>query len=277
MIRRKYGNFLRHFILASYSAIILIPILLLLLTSFKHFRDIITGTFPFTPTLTNYFTLFSGSKFNFLSATRNSIITSAGTTLIVLFIASLGAYSLSRFQWPGWFRNLIMGGLLVIYLLPPIVFIGPFYLISIQLGIYNTPLAIIMAHSAFSFPLAVTVLYDFFANVPKEIEEAAYIDGANKFQTFFQVISPIARPGIATAGALVFLFSWKEFMLALTLTTTTKGMTIPVGVASFVEEYNILYGEMTASAVISMIPAFLIVILAGKNIISGITMGAVKG
>jgi len=277
MPKRFSGNFMRHFILVVYSLFILIPILFLFLTSFKHFRDIISGSFLFTPTLDNYRDLFSGVKFEFLPATRNTLIASFGTTVIVLFISSLGAYSLSRFRWPQWWRSLFKGGLLLIYLLPPIVFIGPFYLISLSLGIYDTPLAIIMAHSAFSFPMAVTLLLDFFASIPKEIEEAAYIDGASKIQTFSRVLVPIARSGLASSGALVFLFSWREFMLALTLTTTARGMTIPVGVASFVEEWNILYGGMSASAFISMIPALILVIIAQKNIIKDMTLGAVKG
>jgi len=277
MIKRITGNVFRHGVLMSYVIIILVPITFLFLTSFKLFRDIISGSFIFNPTLVNYQDLFSGTKFDFLRATFNTILASTGTTIIVLTIAGLGAYSLSRFSWPRWWKTTIMGGLLLIYLLPPIIFIGPFYLLSLSLGIYDTPLAIIMAHTAFSLPMAVMMLYDFFGNVPKEIEDAAYIDGASNFQTFFRVVLPIIRPGIAASGALIFLFSWREFMLALSLTTTSRGMTIPVGVASFVEQYNILYGGMSASAFISMIPALVLIILAQRNIIKGMTFGAVKG
>lgn len=277
MLKRFTSSSLRHSVLMSYVIIILVPITFLFLTSLKLFRDIISGSFIFTPTLVNYQDLFSGVKFDFLRATGNTVIASMGTTAIVLTIASLGAYSLSRFRWPQWWRTLVMGGLLLIYLLPPIIFIGPFYLLSLKLGIYDTPLAIIMAHTAFSLPMAVSMLYDFFANVPKEIEDAAYIDGASNFQTFIKVVLPITKPGLAASGALIFLFSWREFMLALSLTTTSRGMTVPVGVASFVEQYNILYGGMSSSAFISMLPALFLVILAQRNIIKGMTFGAVKG
>ena len=277
MLKRITGPTFRHGLLISYVIIILVPIAFLFLTSLKLFRDIISGSFIFTPTLVNYQDLFSGVKFDFLRATVNTIIASVGTTTIVLTIASLGAYSLSRFRWPQWWKTLVMGGLLLIYLLPPIIFIGPFYLLSLKLGIYDTPLAIIMAHTAFSLPMAVSMLFGFFANVPKEIEDAAHIDGASNFQTFFKVILPIIKPGLAASGALIFLFSWREFMLALSLTTTSQGMTVPVGVASFVEQYNILYGGMSASAFISMLPALVLVILAQRNIVKGLTFGAVKG
>ena len=277
MLKRITGPTFRHGLLISYVIIILVPITFLFLTSLKLFRDIISGSFIFTPTLVNYQDLFSGVKFDFLRATVNTIIASVGTTTIVLTIASLGAYSLSRFRWPQWWKTLVMGGLLLIYLLPPIIFIGPFYLLSLKLGIYDTPLAIIMAHTAFSLPMAVSMLFGFFANVPKEIEDAAHIDGASNFQTFFKVILPIIKPGLAASGALIFLFSWREFMLALSLTTTSQGMTVPVGVASFVEQYNILYGGMSASAFISMLPALVLVILAQRNIVKGLTFGAVKG
>jgi multiple sugar transport system permease protein len=167
--------------------------------------------------------------------------------------------------------------LIGIQMLPPIVFTGPFYFISRSIGIYNTPVALIMAYLVLQLPLATLILIEFFAGVPRELEEAAAIDGAGNLTIFTRVALPLVAPGIATAALLTFNFSWNDFLFALTLTTTPQGMTIPVGIASFAQEYQIKYGSMTAAAILATIPALLLVIFAQRYITKGLTLGAVKG
>jgi multiple sugar transport system permease protein len=162
-------------------------------------------------------------------------------------------------------------------MLPPIIYVGPFYLISRALRIYDSPFAVIMAHVVLNLPLGVFMLYDFFAEIPHELEEAAWIDGASHIQTFWKVALPMIKPGLAATAVLVFIFSWKEFLFALSLTSTESGMTIPVGIAGFVQEYNVRYGEMSAAAIFASLPALVMVIFAQKHIIKGMTLGAVKG
>ncbi|MDY7077340.1 MAG: carbohydrate ABC transporter permease [Chloroflexota bacterium] len=276
-MNKKVGAILRHSFLWVWVLVLLVPVIFMFLTSLKLFRDIISGSILFSPTLRNYRELFLASHSDFRRLTLNSIITSVGTTLIGVTVASLAANSLTRFQWNKWVSGLIMGGVLFIYLLPPIIFIGPFYLLTRSLGVYDTPLAIIMGHTAFNLPLAVSMLYDFFADIPKELEEAAVVDGANRIQTFLRIVLPIARPGVAATAALVFIFSWREFMFALSMTSTPRGMTIPVGISAFVQEYNIRYGEMSAAAIFAMLPAVILFIFAQRNIVKGMTLGALKG
>jgi multiple sugar transport system permease protein len=166
---------------------------------------------------------------------------------------------------------------LFVNMLPPIIFVGPFYLIATTLNIYNTPYAIAMAHTILNLPLAFWMLYSFFADVPIELEEAAAIDGCTRWQTFYKIALPVARPGIAATAVLVFVFSWNEFLFALVLSSTSASMTIPVGIAGFAQEYNILYGQMAAAAFFATLPALVLVFVAQKYIVKGMTLGALKG
>ena len=271
------GTAIRHTVLILFSLLILVPVILTLLTSFKFFRDVISGALIFTPTLSNYKQLFLASRSSFTRLTFNSLIIGTGSTLIVIIIGGLASYSLTRYKWSGIWSKVLLGWLLLVHMLPPIIFVGPFYLISRFLQIYDTWFAVIMAHVVLNLPLGVFMLYDFFAEIPSELEEAAWIDGASHIQTFWRIALPIIKPGLAATAVLVFIFSWKEFLFALSLTSTKAGMTIPVGIAGFVQEYNIRYGEMSAAATFASIPALILVIFAQKHIIKGMTLGAVKG
>jgi len=248
-----------------------------LLTSLKQLVDIITGSIVFNPTLANYKELFTGYRSNFSQLVTNSFVIGGLTVVIVLGFSSFAAYSLSRLGWHPLPREIILFWLLFVHMQPPIVFIGPFYLIARKIGIYDSILGVVMAHVVLNMPMAIWMLQGFFESVPKELEEAAAIDGCSQFRTFWQVILPITRPGIAATAMLVFIFSWKDFLFALTLTSTPKGMTIPVGISTFVQAYSIRYGEMSAASFIAIIPAILLVVFAQKHIVKGMTLGALKG
>jgi len=276
MKKKTFGALFRHGFLLAVVIYTLIPIFFTLGTSLKLFRDIISGSLLFKPTLINYERLLNPSQSNFLRLTTNSLLIAAGTMAVVLVIASLAAYSLSRFNWPPLWNGLIQGIILFIHMMPPVTFLSPLYLISRALNIYDTPVAVIMGHIILTLPTAIWILLDFFAEIPKEIEEASIVDGASHFQSLTQVMLPIIQPGLASAGALTFIFSWRDFLFALSLTTTPRGMTIPVGISSFVQEYSIRYGEMAAGSFFAMIPALLMVAFAQRYIIKGMTMGALK-
>jgi multiple sugar transport system permease protein len=277
MTRRRLNSLLLHIVLIIVALIILGPVAYTFMTSLKLFRDIISGEWGFAPTIRNYQQLFLSNRNNFKDLTRNSLVVGGLTLLVVLAIASLGAYSLSRFKWRRLISGAVMGWLLFINMLPPIIFVGPFFLIARTLNIYNTPYAIVMAHTILNLPLAFWMLHSFFADVPRELEEAAAIDGCSRWQTFYKIALPIARPGIAATAVLVFVFSWNEFLFALVLSSTTSSMTIPVGIAGFAQEYNTRYGEMAAAAFFSTLPALVLVFLAQKHIVKGMTLGALKG
>lgn len=257
--------------------VILFPVFYIVQTSLKSTADIYSGALFFTAKTANYEEIFTGSRSNFADLTRNSLIISSSVALICGVIGSLAAYSISRLNWSRWITGGILVWLLFINMMPPIVFVTPYYLWARATNIYDTPAAVIMAHMVLNMPLAVIMMMNFFAEVPKELEEAAVIDGCTQWQAFSQVIVPIVRPGLAAMAVLVFVFSWKEFLFALSLTTTSAGRTIPVGIANFVQEFNIRYGEMAAGSFVAMIPALILVLLAQRHIIKGLTVGAVKG
>ncbi len=257
--------------------IILFPVFYIVQTSLKSTADIYSGTFFFEAKTRNYEEIFTGSRSNFAELTRNSLVVSSAVAVICGVIGSLAAYSISRLNWSRWVTGGILVWLLFINMMPPIVFVTPYYLWARGAGIYDTPLAVIMAHMVLNMPLAVIMMMNFFAEVPKELEEAAVIDGCTLWQAFRMVIIPIVRPGLAAMAVLVFVFSWKEFLFALSLTTTSAGRTIPVGIANFVQEFNIRYGEMAAGSFVAMIPALILVLLAQRHIIKGLTVGAIKG
>ena len=257
--------------------IILFPVFYIVQTSLKSTADIYSGTFFFEAKTRNYEEIFTGSRSNFAELTRNSLVVAAGVALLSGTVGSLAAYSISRLDWPRWVSGGILIWLLLINMMPPIVFVTPYYLWARATGLYDTPLAVIMAHAILQMPLAVIMMMNFFAEVPKELEEAAVIDGCTQWQAFRLVILPVVRPGVAAMAVLVFVFSWKEFLFALSLTTTSAGRTIPVGIANFVQEFNVRYGEMAAGSFVAMIPALILVLAAQRHIIKGLTVGAVKG
>lgn len=275
-MRRDFAaTTLRHVALLTTAFVVLAPVVVTLLTSLKLPRDIISRSFSFTPTLRNYRELFTESAFGQL--TLNSLIASLGATVLIIFVASLAAYSLSHFSWPRVVRLGVMGALILIQMLPPIVFTGPYYFISRATGIYNTPLALIMAYTVLQLPLATLILLEFFSSIPRELEEAARIDGADNLTIFLRIALPLVAPGVATAALLTFNFNWNDFLFALVLTATPEGMTIPVGIAGFAQDYQVKYGSMTAAAIFSAVPALLLVIFAQRYIAKGLTVGAVKG
>jgi multiple sugar transport system permease protein len=276
-VGQRKGNSPSHALLWLAVIVTFLPMIVTLFTSLKYTRDIISGSLFFKPTLDNYRELFLGSTGNFLRLLLNSVVASVGSTVIVIAISSLAAYSISRFTWPRWVSGAIIGWLLLAQMLPPVVFVGPFYLMSRSIGIYNTPAALIMAYIVLNFPLAMFILRRFFADVPSEIEDAAAIDGASHGTTFLRIVLPIVGPGVTAAGLLSFIFSWNDFIFALSLTSSSQGMTIPVGIANFAQEFQILYGEMTAAGFFAAVPAIILVLFAQRFIITGLALGSVKG
>jgi multiple sugar transport system permease protein len=277
MPRRRWQTLLLHGFLVLVALYIIAPMLFTFATSLKYQRDIISGSFSFEPTMLNYDELFFGRRSSFIDLTRNSVVVGTGSMVVVIVTAALAAYSLSRFRWRKIYTAVIMSWLVFVHMLPPITLVGPFHLTARLLGIYDTPLAVIMAHTVLNLPLAFWMLHSYFTDIPLELEEAASIDGANRMQSFWRIILPLTKPGLAATAVLVFVFSWKDFLFALSLTRSKAATTIPVGIASFVQEYNIRYGEMAAAAFFATLPALILVAIAQRQIVKGLTLGALKG
>lgn len=279
MSHRSFGKsrprYLLHLVLLMAVIVTVLPLLVVVNTSLQLPRDIISGGLLASPSFYNFESTFTTYRFGRLFV--NSLTAAAGATVTVLVVASLASYSLAKFRWPKWWIGLAFGLLLLIQMLPPVVFSGPFYLLSRRLGIYNTPFALIMAYLVLQTPLAVLVLHRFAVSIPEELIQAAQIDGARNWTIFTLISLPLMAPGLATAALLTFIFSWNDFMFAVSLTSTVRAMTVPVGIANFAQDFRVMYGNITAAATFAVIPALIIVIIAQRYVTRGLTIGAIKG
>jgi len=225
------------------------------------------------PVYKNYVDLWTIRSFNYF--TLNSLIVAATTTVIVVIFGTLAGYGFSRFRFP--FDDYVFIGILAARLLPPIGMLVPFYRLFAELGLINSRLALVMVYTYLNLPLVVWLMRNYFISIPTDIDEAAYVDGATRFQTFKDVILPLAKPGVAAVAILTFLFSWREFLFALVLTFTNDSTTLPVGAMMMVEDVVILWNYLAAAGAIAMVPALFFVVLFQRHIVSGLTAGAVKG
>ena len=228
--------------------------------------------FVFAPTLDNFeYVLFSGTPY--LRYLRNSLVVALATTALTVGVGALAAYSLSRYRFRG--RMLFMFWVLTARILPPVAIGIPFFLIIRDLGILDSYVAVVLAHSAFILPMGVWIMTSFFDTIPREIEQAAMVDGASPLQAFLFVALPVSSPGIGAAAILAFVFSWNEFFYSLVLTgSSTRTMT--VALAGFQGALQLEWGYMAAAAVITVFPLFLFVFLTQRLLVSGLTGGALK-
>ena len=262
-------------IVALALAVVVGPFLWILTASFKHQIAIYSGQFPFTPTLSNFQDVLFGRRSDFAANIVNSLVVAGTSTLLVLIVGTLAAYSLHRFRWPKWVSAGFLGWTLVFHMVPVLTLIGPWYIAFRELGLYDTRAALILTHVTINLPMTVWLMRAFFRDIPPEILEAAHVDGCGAFDAFYRVVLPLALPGLIAAGILAFIFSWNEFPIALSL-TSRENATVPVAIARFAQQYEIQHAQMAAASVIATIPAIILMILGQRFIISGLTLGAVK-
>ena len=254
----------------------LIPFYWLVNTSLKKGASLSKGElFPSQPTFENYLLVFQNPEF--LLALRNSVIIAVITTTVALVFASFAAYALARLKMRR--KAMILTLILSVTTFPAIAIAAPMFSIWREIGLYDTLLGLIIPKLTFALPLAIYTLTSFFKEIPRELEESAYMDGATPFTAFRRVILPLAVPGLATTAILVFISVWNEFLLAVTLTTSPEARPVPVAIAFFsgTSEFDQPLGTISAASVIITIPLVILVLVCQKRIVSGMTAGAVKG
>jgi multiple sugar transport system permease protein len=254
----------------------LFPFYWLINTSLKTGPDLSgAALLPPHPTLDNYKSIFQNPDFT--HALRNSAIVSLTTTFLALLVGSFCAYAIARlkFRRKFWLLALILS----ITTFPGIAIAAPLFKLWTDIGIYNTIPGLVIPYLTFALPLAIYILVSFFKEIPKDLEEAALVDGATHFQAFYKVVVPLAAPGLATAGILTFIFAWNEFLLAITLTSSSTARTVPAAIAFFTgsTQFEQPLGTISAASVVISIPLILLVLLFQKRIVAGLTAGAVKG
>ena len=205
----------------------------------------------------------------------NSLIIALTSTFIALIIGMSGGYAFARFRFP--FKDGIFLGLMLSRTVPGIALSLPVFMIWSYLGLIDTKLGMIIVYTALNIPFTIWLIDGFFRQVPKEMSEAAQVDGCTRWQAFWKVEFPLAKSGIASAGIFAFLTSWNEYALASQLTRSTDSKTLPVGLMDFTAQFTIDWAGMSAMAVIIIIPALILTFLVQKHLIAGLTFGGVKG
>ena len=223
----------------------------------------------FQPTLRNFENVF-GTQ-NFMRYIMNSMIIGAGCTLVGLLIGLPAAYSIARFR-----QNRLAIGILMARMVPGITFLVPLFIVFRQLGLVDTYTSLILAHMLVGLPFIVWVMVPFFESIPRELSEAAVMDGASAIRTFVMVVLPLSGPGIVTAGILSFVFSWNNFMFSVVL-ASNKTRTVPVAIYNFISYAQIDWGGLMAAAVVITLPVLVLAIVTQRYVIRGLTAGAVKG
>lgn len=274
--RVRLGSSLVHGAVALWLAATLGPYLVMLLTSLTSERELLTpgvNPIPDTFTLDAYVELFRTTQF--LSYLGNSVFTAFGTVAFSLLVAMASAICLSRFRFRG--RTSMLTALLIAQLFPAVLLVIPLQAELRTVGLLDSRWGLILVYSTFATPFATFLLKNFLDGLPLELDEAASIDGCSPWQMVRHVLLPLMRPGLTAAGTYIFIFAWNELLYALTFTSTPAAQTIPVGLQLFIGEYQIRWDLLTAGGVLAAIPVLAGFMVVQRQLISGLTAGAVKG
>jgi multiple sugar transport system permease protein len=255
---------------------ILVPFLWTLSTSLKHERDVLNSVIQYLPhpaTFQNYIEVWKVSHFSNYFA--NSLFVSTTSVIAITLISVLNGYALTRFNFPG--KRIFMVVLLCTQLLPVVIFLIPLFLTFKSVGLINTPFSLIIFYIVMQVPFNTLLMKGFIGNIPKQIDEAAMVDGATRTEIIFKIILPLVLPGLVATAAFAFVGCWNEFIAAFTFITSSKFFTIPVGLKFMIGEYDVQYASLAAGSVIGLIPAVLLFAYVQKYLIQGLGSGSVKG
>lgn len=206
---------------------------------------------------------------------KNSVIVAGSTAIAVTILSSLSGYALSRFRFKG--KYWIVALMLITQMFPLVMLVAPIFKMLSPLGLTNSLTGLVIVYTAFNVPFATFLMQSFFDGIPKDLEEAAMIDGASRFTAFRQIILPLTLPGIAATLGFVFTAAWSELLFALMLISGNQSATFPVGLLTFVSKFSVDFGQMMAAGVLALIPACLFFLLIQRYLVQGLTAGAVKG
>jgi ABC-type glycerol-3-phosphate transport system permease component len=272
---KQYGKWMLLFLGLAIVLIVDFPILTVALNSFRTTESIISShsIVPSNPTLANY--LYINTRTSFWTFLMNSGIVALSSTLLGTVLASLAGFAMSRF------RARVLGpynqGLLIVQMFPLILAIIPLFIFFRSLNMVNNFIPVILVYTVTQLPFATWMLRSYFDSIPRELDEAAKVDGCSPLRTFLQIILPLAAPGLVAVAIFSFLFSYNEFFISSVFLRDDRRMTIPVGIQSFMQQYSTDWGSLMASATLAMVPTLILFLFIQKYMMSGATAGAVKG
>lgn len=258
--------------------ILLFPLYWAINTSFKTEKEIfqIPPTFyPHILNLKSYLAQVSTGDFNMFQSFFNSFVISVGAMLIAVVLAVPASYGIAKYHFKG--RRFMMLTFLVTQMLPVAVLLTPMFILFKNMHVYNTWIAAILADATIGIPFSILILKNYFAAIPKELEEAAYLDGCNTLTAFFIILLPIAKPGVMVCAIFSFLYAWGDLAYGMTFILDQQKRPITAGIFNFMGQYGTKWSYLSAFAVVTIIPVALIFIFMQKYIVSGMTSGAVKG
>ena len=257
----------------------LFPVLSILMTSFKSSSDLNSGKFIPTKFVTsNYEQIFVGdAKDLFLPALGNSIGISLISTFVAVVLATLCAYAIARLDFPG--KKIVLTTALMVSMFPVISIVTPLFNLWRQVGLYDTWLGLIIPYLSLTLPISIWTLAAFFRQIPWELDQAAQVDGATPLEAFRKVIVPLAAPGVFTTAIIAFFIAWNDFVFGISLTSTETARTVPAALAFFTgaSQFESPTGAISAAAIIVTIPIVILVLAFQRQIVAGLTNGAVKG
>ncbi len=272
-------------LLALWSLGAVLPIAWVFASAFKPARDVfaLPPKLIFEPTLENFRDVLGLPAPDEQLAPRpstfprnllNSTVVSLGTLLVALPMGALAGYGLARFRIPG--KRVILMGIIASILIPPIVLLVPIYTIWRRLGLLDTHAGLVLAYTTFALPFVIWVMRSFFLEIPVDLEEAALVDGCTRVRAFWQIVLPLAAPGLATVSVFLIIFTWNEFLLASIL-TGRQAMTISPAILGYVTDKAILWGKLYAASSLVLLPVIAFTLTAQRYLAAGLTGGAVKG
>ena len=273
--KQKAARVFSYLFMALCVLVALFPIVWVVLSSFKTNREILSTGLQLPSTFS-----FSGYKqalemAPILKFFVNSLIVSFASTALNVFILAMAGYVFAKKKFR--FKNLIFGILSLSMVIPSTALMSPVYTVITKLHLYDTKMALILVYTALNMPISLMILRSAFAAIPTELEEAAYIDGAGFFRTFWQVMMPCAKGGLASAAVLAFLGSWNEFTFALLLTSSTSTRTLPLSLSYFTSQFSFNYTAMFAAITIAVLPSIIVFSIFQEQVCSSLTAGSVKG
>jgi multiple sugar transport system permease protein len=244
-------------------------------TSFQLDRALTAPTPSFIPhpfTLQHYANAFFHRQLWFYL--RNSLIVASLTTLLCLALGSLSAFALSRLNIRGRFGLLML--ILSVSMFPQIAIVGPLYLIASDFNLLDTYTGLVITYLALGLPLVTWVLFGYFETLPREMDEAARVDGVSTLGLLWRIILPLSMPSLVTTGLLAFIAAWNEFLFALAFTSNFRHQTVPVGIANFTDLYYVPWGDISAASTVVTVPLIVLVLFFQRHIIQGLTLGGLK-
>jgi ABC-type glycerol-3-phosphate transport system permease component len=271
--RRPFGSWL---LLAVVTAFAVLPMLWIFLTAFKPAREIYTAPPTWVshhPTLSSF--RYIAERAPFAVYLRNSVFVALGTTLLGLLLGGLAGYAFSRFDFAG--KKPILFAILATQMFPSVLLIVPLFQLVRRLQLLDTPYALILSNITFALPLGIWLLKGSFDQVPRELDEAAMIDGASHLGTLFRVIIPVSLPGLVATAIFLFIASWDEFVFALTFTSSDSARTLPVGLSLLTTSYEVQWGHLAAMSLMVTAPVLILFMVIQRGLVGGALSGAVKG